>query len=333
MKQNNLTRKLLAPAVAIALTASLTACGGNTAPTAPSTEKPAESTAFGTILLSVNPEIEVEYDDKGIVVEIEGINDDGKTVVTGYESFQGRACAEVVEELVEKIYEGGYFEKQVDGHAKNIVVKLENGSNCPDGDFLEEVADGVRKAVSACGVTSAAMVVDEDDLDDQGRIGTEKARELALAQLGLSQADFSQGEYELDDGVYELEFTANGVEYEYEVDAVTGKVLEADREHNDDWDAWEVDDDANDDDDDDRSVTIPVSDDDDDLDDRGDQDDLDDDNDLDDDDDLDDNDLDDDDNDDLDDRKDQDDDRDDDNDDQDDDQDDSSDDDDDDNDD
>ena len=33
-----------------------------------------------------------------------------------------------------------------------------------------------------------------------------------------------------------MEFSANGVEYEYEVDARSGKVLEADIDGNDDWD-------------------------------------------------------------------------------------------------
>ena len=81
-----------------------------------------------------------------MVLEIEGANDDGKTVVTGYEGYKGKECSEVVNELVHKIYENGYFEKQLDGHVKNIVVKLEDGSICPGDDFLEEVADGVRSA-------------------------------------------------------------------------------------------------------------------------------------------------------------------------------------------
>ena len=101
----------------------------------------------------------------------------------------------------------------------------------------------LRKAVGGFDVSSSTVVVDEDDLDEEGRIGVEKAREIVLTQLEIDNAVFSEGEYDLDDGVYELEFTADGVEYEYELDAVTGKVLEADREQNDDWATWDQDDD------------------------------------------------------------------------------------------
>ena len=274
---------LLGAALTIAMTASLAGCAGyqSSEQTTNTTEN--KTAAVGTILLSVNPEIEVEYDIHGVVLEVEGSNEDGKSVVAEYKDFQGRKVAEVVEELVEEIHEDGYFENQVDGHAKNIIVKLEDGSVCPNDDFLNEVAEGVRNAVNNFNGTSAAMVVDDDDLDDQGRIGIEKARELVLAQLGLDNAVFSEGEYDLDDNVYELEFTAGGIEYEYEVDAVTGKVLEADREHNDDWDAWDADDDDRDDIDDDDDDQDDIDDDDDDLDDidddDDDQDDIDDDDD------------------------------------------------------
>lgn len=211
------------------------------------------NTAVGTILLSVNPEIEVEYDDGGLVLEIEGINEDGKSVVTNYKDYEGKACRTVVNELVQEIYTAGYFSETVDGHAKNIVVKLEEGSSYPGDDFLEDVAEGARDAVQLCNIGSSALIISEIDLDETGRITQEKAKELAMTQLGLSSASFNNHEYELDDGVYEFEFTANGVEYEYEVDAVTGKVLEADFEGNDDWDdrdSWDNWDDIDDQDDD-----------------------------------------------------------------------------------
>lgn len=242
MKNSNKT-KLLSTALALTMAAALTGCslprpGTGTASGSQVTAAVAGSQtgdAAGAVLLSVNPEILLRYDDAGRVLTLEGINADGQEVLTHYTGYAGRDCATVAGELVEQIYAGGYLDAPLDGRARNIVVKLQEGSLSPDDAFLEGIASGIQTAVADHGGASAAMVVDQDDLDDQGLIGMEAARDLVLAQTGLTEAAFRSGEYELDDGVYELSFTANGILYEYEVDARTGKVLEADLEHNDDW--------------------------------------------------------------------------------------------------
>ncbi len=282
MKKMNWKKFLALTASAALALALLAGCGAQ-----PAEQASAENGTVGTVLLSVNPEIEVEYDKNGMVLEIEGLNKDGKTVVKDVKDYQGKDCRTVVNELVREIYADGYFEKTVDGHTKNIVLKLEEGSVYVSDEFLQDVADGVREAVQECGIGAKAMTVSEGDLDDAGHIGQNKAKELVLAQLGLESASFRDHEYELDDGVYEFEFTAGGVEYEYEVDARTGKVLEADIDGNDDWDDrddWDDQDDNNDDrdkhddlddrddDDDDREPAVPAMVSDDDVDDQHDDD-------------------------------------------------------------
>ena len=287
MKKMKWKKSLTLTASAALALSLLAGCGAQ-----PAEQSSTESKAVGTVLLSVNPEIEVEYDKSGLVLEIEGLNKDGKTVVKDVKDYQGKDCRTVVSELVRDIYDDGYFEGTVDGHTKNIVLKLEEGSVYVSDEFLQDVADGVRETVQECGIDAKTMAVSEGDLDDAGHIGQNKAKELVLAQLGLESASFRDHEYELDDGVYEFEFTAGGVEYEYEVDARTGKVLEADIDGNDDWDDrddWDdenefdlPDDDLDDLEDDDRNDRddrddIDDSDDqDDDLDEHGDLDDSDD---------------------------------------------------------
>lgn len=65
-------------------------------------------------------------------------------------------------------------------------------------------------------------------------IGEEAAKNAALAHAGVGaqDVDFIRWELDRDDGVqlYEIEFTAGGAEYEYEIDAVTGAVLKAEAE-------------------------------------------------------------------------------------------------------
>lgn len=65
-------------------------------------------------------------------------------------------------------------------------------------------------------------------------IGMDRAKTIALEHAGLtaSQARFSHARMDRENGrmVYELEFRYNGVEYEYEIDAVTGRILDHERE-------------------------------------------------------------------------------------------------------
>lgn len=245
MKKKNLKHTLYGITAAFAAASLLTGCGASDTS---AVEAANENGSIGTVLLSVNPEIEVSYDDDGMVVEVEGVNDDGRSISENYTGYQNKDCQTVIAELVQDIYDSGYFSETIDGHTKNIVLKLEAGSAYPDDDFLEGVAQSVKDVAEANSIGASTVAVDEDDLDDSGYINQTTAEELVLAQLGLDTAEFTIHEYELDDGVYEIEFTAGGIEYDYEVDAATGKVLEADFEGNDDWDDRDNWDDDQDDD-------------------------------------------------------------------------------------
>ena len=72
--------------------------------------------------------------------------------------------------------------------------------------------------------------------ENRNYIGVDRAKELALLQAGLTAADvrFTKAKLENDDGVleYEIEFYHGRTEYEYEIDAITGEILQWDI----DWD-------------------------------------------------------------------------------------------------
>ena len=257
MKKNT-NMKLSALVLTSVLSLSLlTACTQNAGTAAAPSQAPAAREApagsVGTVLLSVNPEIEMAYDGQGNVVSLTGRNADGQAVLQGYSGYEGKACTAVVSELVEKIDQGGYFDSTIQGHEKNIVLKLGSGAQSPSDDFLEELAQAVRVTVEEEQIGSRTMALDQDDYDDayedRGYINTAAAQELLSAQMGRDDLQFMEKDYDLDDGDYEVEFVMDGVEYEYEVDAVTGKITEMDVDAQND-DLYDDRDDAYDDRDD-----------------------------------------------------------------------------------
>lgn len=281
--KKNLVSSMLSAAMVLSLAASMTSHASVSALLKQDASVVTDKTVkTGTLLISVNPEIKMDYNYKGRVLKLSGMNESGRAVVRDMKNYQYDPCDEVMEDLIREIYEDGYFDTQKNHPAKNLLIKLEAGSKTPDSQFLEDVADSARYTLKDCGLKSSTVTVNTSDLDNKGRIGIQKARELALAHAGLKDAVFSEGEYDLDDGIYELEFTAGGIEYEYEVNAFTGKITAADRERNDDWDAWNDDDRYDDDHDDDDRFDDDRFDDDHDDDDRFDDDRFDDDHDEDD---------------------------------------------------
>lgn len=83
--------------------------------------------------------------------------------------------------------------------------------------------------------TQATQAAAQDNDDDV--IGVDAAKSIALKHAGVSSASFMKAYLDYDDGirVYDIEFTAGNKEYDYEINAYTGKILDHDVDHLD-WD-------------------------------------------------------------------------------------------------
>ena len=68
-------------------------------------------------------------------------------------------------------------------------------------------------------------------------ISAEKAKSLALEHAGLKSSEvvFEKTELDEDDGIweYDVEFRKGNIEYEYEIDAQSGKILKAEKDFDD----------------------------------------------------------------------------------------------------
>ena len=111
MKNRNM---ILAIAMALALSlACLTGCGSPAASSTPE-PNPTDSAPIqplsdgGVLVLSVNPEIAVEYDPDGLVTGITARNDDALDIIAACEGLIGQETRTVVTRLVTAIGEAGW---------------------------------------------------------------------------------------------------------------------------------------------------------------------------------------------------------------------------------
>ena len=244
-------KRRLNRAVVFACAAILAAGAGNTAFGAPSYRASSNKEEVkGRILVSGGPDISISYDKDGTVLEIKGIDRDGKNFLEGQDGYVGKSCKTAVGRLVRRLDEKGWFDEHADGSRKSLVVKAEKGSEYPDDQFMREIEDEVRDIAKDREINVYIKVVGTHSLDGKGYIDRETAEKIVLEQFGLKEDSLKFKEYELDDGVYEIEVVIQGVGHEVELDAVTGAVLDIDRD--DDHDGRYDDDDRDDDHDDDR---------------------------------------------------------------------------------
>lgn len=114
------------------------------------------------------------------------------------------------------------------GRVQSLWTRLDGDDGVYEVDFIvdgvgyEYEIDAVSGKVLHCTTRDAAVLPDTTG----DVIGAKAARQKALehARVSAGAARFEKTELDRDDGVYEIEFTANGVEYEYEIDALRGTV-------------------------------------------------------------------------------------------------------------
>ena len=220
--------------------------------------------------------------------------------VRSKDAASGRALEEELSGSINMHLSGGSLEPAIVGQYVEETEDLdnfagENGISVGKANLIKSImAAGTAKATeeSLVKLSTQELVVLGQSRDVAGDVtyGTadtssyvskDSAKAAALAAAGISEAAATGMEVEFDceDGVmiYEVEFRADGKEYEYEVNATTGEILKSEAEA-DNGDS-DVDDDQDDDDPDDDTDDDTDDDQDDDPDDDTDDDDDDNDND------------------------------------------------------
>ena len=206
----------------------------------------------GRLYVSAGPDIVILYDKDGTVLEIRGVDSTGRKFLEGQDGYVGKSCREAMRRLVRRLDEKGWFDGGTSAPKHSLVIKAGKNSQYPRERFMEEIEDEVRDVARDRDLDLYIKVIGPHAVDDKDRIDKETAEKIVLELLGIKGDSLKIKEYDLDDGKYEIEVVIQGMEYEIELDAVTGEVLDIDRDT--DHDGRYDDDDRDDDDryDDDR---------------------------------------------------------------------------------
>lgn len=252
-----------------------------------------------TVILDVNPSIEMQVSSNERVISVKPLNDDAKKIVDGMD-FKGSDMKVAVNALIGSMVRHGYINElansiliSVDGNGTEKGKELENKLSNLSADvenmlksdkfngavvcqsvsifeakeLAEKYGISVGKAqfinriiaaddrysfeqlaplsinelnlLRKSGEKADASVKVSGEASQKEYIGSEAAEKAALEALGVKKADVSELEVEMDyeNGkmVYEVEFNYNGREYEYDISAVDGSVVQVANAPDDDY--------------------------------------------------------------------------------------------------
>ena len=142
----------------------------------------------------------------------------------------GQNSADVTYTKAELDYEDGIPVYEIEFYTADY--KYEYEINALTGAVLKR-----EKEVNKSGNSGNDNPGNSDTGNSGSYIGEERAKTIALDHAGFtsSQVRFSKAEFDYEDGipVYEVEFYNGGMEYEYEINAITGSIVKFSSERDD----------------------------------------------------------------------------------------------------
>jgi len=210
---------------------------------------------YSSIFMAINPEVEMVLNRNGEVIEVEGANPDGVSLIEEYEPTSDDKVA-VANELVDRAIEMGFL---AEGGQISFAI------DAPSQDLFEQYGIELREEVN--GRTSITIAItdaesssndvetppeegssesepepeqepEDTSSDETSQITLEEAKNIAFNHAGVdgSNAIFDDEELDSDDEIlyYELSFDIGEDEYEYDIHAETGQIIDYDIDIEDD---------------------------------------------------------------------------------------------------
>lgn len=179
----------------------------------------AETQKDGTLVVTANASVRITYGADGLVLKVEGTNEDGENLMESFEALLGSSCSEVVSKIIRESAGRTYL-----GKLTYVAVKHEKGSSAPGTNFLEGIESAAKHALETASSDAKLVMIAQDKLDADGNINLETAKTLVESYLEVDVLDGFDGTDKPVDGFYSFKVSFDGMEEELHMNAVTGVV-------------------------------------------------------------------------------------------------------------
>lgn len=197
-------------------------CGKKAENTPTSTDDTvATPVAVGMLVLNAGAAVNISYDSDGLVLHVEGADDDGTTLAGAYTGYLGKPVAEAVCDLIGQSAVNDFLSTETGF----VMMKVAHGSTIPGSTFLETLRSEAQSAVKQYSPAKVFLLT-KADLDSDGYINLDAAKELLLAYLVLETFDTLDGTVKPVEGLYSFAVTTENMNARFIVDAVTGSVYQ-----------------------------------------------------------------------------------------------------------
>lgn len=115
----------------------------------------------GSLIVSVNPKLELTFDENGIVQAIEGLNDDGKNILNSLTQKSGHQTRLAVVDIVKAIIDQGFI--KLDDDDRHIELEIKQGSVLPSDDFMKNIVTDLQTFLKDNQLDNTLVVDDDSD--------------------------------------------------------------------------------------------------------------------------------------------------------------------------
>lgn len=172
----------------------------------------------GSLVVTANASLNIVYNAEGLVLKVEGLNQEGENLMDSFDELLGASCGEAVNTIIKEC-----SVKTYDGRLTYVLVKYEKDAGIPEG-MKESVESGAKEAVEKVAPDAKLAIVTPDMLDENGYINLETAQLLVEGYLEVEKLDGFYGTETPVDGFYSFKVVFGGMEDEVHVNASNGIV-------------------------------------------------------------------------------------------------------------